>query len=108
MSETAEELLRKALSLDEKDRASLAGALVESLHGEPESGAGPAWEDEIRRRVAELEAHTVATVPWSKVRERLFRGFERDGIQTPFSMLSPREIGTPTEVLSPLEDFFSR
>ena len=76
MSETAEELLKKALSLDEKDRASLAGALVESLHGKPESGAGPAWEAEIRRRVAELEARSVATVPWSKVRERLFHGFE--------------------------------
>jgi putative addiction module component (TIGR02574 family) len=74
MSETAEELLKKALSLDEKDRASLAGALVESLHGEPEPDSKPAWESEIRRRVAELEAHSVKTVPWSTVREQLFRG----------------------------------
>ena len=67
---------RKALTLDEKDRASLAGALVESLHGEPEPGASDAWASEIQRRVAELEAGSVATVPWSQVRERLFRGFE--------------------------------
>jgi putative addiction module component (TIGR02574 family) len=76
MSETAEELLKKALSLDEKDRASLAGALIESLHGEPEPDVEDAWESEIRSRVAELESRSVETVPWSKMRERLFRGFE--------------------------------
>lgn len=76
MSETAEALLKKALSLDEKDRASIAGALIESLHGEPEAGMEEAWEAEIKRRVAELDARSVETVPWSEVRERLFRGFE--------------------------------
>ena len=34
MSENTDELLRKALTLGEKDRALLAGALIESLHGE--------------------------------------------------------------------------
>ena len=76
MSETAENLLRKALSLDEKDRASIAGALIESLHGEPETGVEEAWEAEIKRRVADLDARSVKTVPWSAVRDRLFRGFE--------------------------------
>lgn len=76
MSLTVEELLRQALSLDEKDRASLAGALIESLHGEVEPGAEEAWEAVIKRRVEELEAGAVETVPWSEVRERLFRGYE--------------------------------
>ena len=76
MSETAEQLLRKALSLNERDRASLAGALIESLNTELEPGAEQAWDAEIERRVRELESHSVETVPWSKVRERLFRGFE--------------------------------
>jgi putative addiction module component (TIGR02574 family) len=76
MSETAEQLLRKALALDERDRASLAGALIESLDPEVQSGAAEAWDAEIERRVKELESHSVETVPWSKVRERLFRGFE--------------------------------
>ena len=76
MSKAAEDLLRKALSLDAEDRASLAGALIESLNGavDPESAA--AWEAEIRRRVSELESHAVETVPWSEVRARLFNGFE--------------------------------
>lgn len=76
MSETTDELLRRALSLGEKDRALLAGALVESLHGEADKGVEGAWEAEVQRRVAELESGAVESIPWSKVRERLFRGFE--------------------------------
>lgn len=76
MSETAEELLKRALSLDEEDRASIAGALIESLHGKPEPGVEVAWEAEIRKRVMELDRHAVKTVPWSEVRKRLFRGYE--------------------------------
>lgn len=76
MSQTVEELLRQALGLDEKDRASLAGALIESLHGEVEPGTEEAWEAVIKRRVEELEAGAVETMPWSEVRERLFRGYQ--------------------------------
>ncbi|MEX0899857.1 MAG: addiction module protein [Gammaproteobacteria bacterium] len=74
MSAASEELLRKALSLDERDRATLAGALIESLHGEIESGTDDAWAVEIQRRVSELEANSVDAVPWSQVKHRLFRG----------------------------------
>ena len=76
MNETAEELLKKALALGEQDRALLAGALIESLHGDTEPGTAQAWETEIRRRVGELERSAVESVPWSTVRERLFRGYE--------------------------------
>jgi putative addiction module component (TIGR02574 family) len=76
MGETTEQLLRKVLSLGEKDRALLAGALIESLHGKADSGVEDAWESEIQKRVSELDARAVETVPWSEVRERLFRGFE--------------------------------
>jgi putative addiction module component (TIGR02574 family) len=76
MSPKASEILEQALELDERDRATVAGALIESLEGPGDSGAEEAWSTEIRRRVAELEAGAVATVPWSEVRERLFRGYE--------------------------------
>jgi len=76
MNDTAEQLLRQALSLSEQDRASLAGALIESLHAEVDPDTTEAWDAEISRRVKELEAHAVETIPWSSVRERLFRGFE--------------------------------
>ena len=76
MSPTAEDLLKQALTLDEKDRASVAGALIESLHGQTDPDAEEAWDVEIRRRVEELESGAVETIPWAEVRERLFRGFE--------------------------------
>ncbi|MBW3671767.1 MAG: addiction module protein [Acidobacteria bacterium] len=69
-------LRRHLLRLDEPDRASIAGALIESLHAPAEPGAGEAWDEVIRRRVAELDAGQAQTVPWSAVRARLFDGFE--------------------------------
>jgi putative addiction module component (TIGR02574 family) len=70
------ELLHQALSLDEKDRATLAGALIESLYGAADPDVDEAWEAVIQRRVEELETGAVEAVPWSEVRERLFRGYE--------------------------------
>jgi putative addiction module component (TIGR02574 family) len=76
MTPTAQQLLKQALALDEKDRASVAGVLIESLHGEVDLDAEEAWNAEIRRLVEELESGTVQTIPWSEVRQRLFRGFD--------------------------------
>jgi putative addiction module component (TIGR02574 family) len=76
MSPTAEKLLQQVLTLDEKDRASVAGALIESLHEPGDPGVDEAWDLEIRRRVEELESGAVQGIPWEEIRERLFRGFE--------------------------------
>ncbi len=76
MSPKASELLRQALNLDEVDRASLAGALVESLESATDSNATEEWQAVVQRRVQELESGAVESVGWTEVRERLFRGFE--------------------------------
>jgi putative addiction module component (TIGR02574 family) len=76
MSPSTEELLHAALRLDDSERASLAGALIESLHGPAPAGVEEAWEAVIERRVCELEAGTAETIPWSEVRAHLFSGFE--------------------------------
>lgn len=76
MSLSAEEVLKQALTLDEKDRASVAGALIESLHPGEDQNVEEAWDAEIRRRVEELETGAVKGIPWREVRERLFHGFE--------------------------------
>jgi putative addiction module component (TIGR02574 family) len=76
MSTTAEKLLEQALDLDEKDRARIAGALIESLETCVDPDAKEAWEAEISRRAEEIEAGTVELVPWSEVRKQLFSGFE--------------------------------
>ena len=76
MSPTAEKLLQQVLTLDEKDRALVAGALIESLHEPGGPGVEEAWDAEIRRRVEELDSGAVQGIPWKEVRERLFRGFD--------------------------------
>lgn len=66
------EILHEAAGLPERDRATLAGLLIESLDPEPDADVEAAWADEVRRRVAELDAGTVATVPWEDVKKELF------------------------------------
>ena len=71
-----ENLLRQALTLDDEGRAAIAGALIESLHGEADPGAEAAWDREIERRVRQIDDGTVKMTPWSEVRKRLFHGVE--------------------------------
>jgi putative addiction module component (TIGR02574 family) len=73
MSALRDELFRKALQLDESDRAALAGMLIDSLDGDVEEGAEAAWAIEIERRIAELDAGTIETLPWDAVRDGLRR-----------------------------------
>lgn len=65
------DVFRAAAELSEHDRATLAGLLIDSLEAEPDHEVEPAWTAEIERRVQELTAGTVQTVPWEQVRQRL-------------------------------------
>jgi putative addiction module component (TIGR02574 family) len=71
MSRTFTDLWKEASELSEKDRADLAGLLIESLEGEPDEDVEAAWAAEIESRVAELDAGTVRSIPWEEVRRRL-------------------------------------
>jgi putative addiction module component (TIGR02574 family) len=73
MTQQALELLQKALSLSEQERADLACSLMDSLDSVVDADAEAAWAEEIERRVADLESGKVKTVPWEKVRGG-FRG----------------------------------
>lgn len=72
MTRNLEELFRDAAQLPEHDRATLAGLLIESLEPAAEPDVEAAWSKEIERRVAELDAGTVETIPWEQVRAGLF------------------------------------
>jgi len=64
-------LFRDASELSERDRATLAGLLIESLEAEPDADVEAAWSDEIKRRVADIDSGNVETIPWEEVRRRL-------------------------------------
>ncbi|HEV3315418.1 MAG TPA: addiction module protein [Candidatus Angelobacter sp.] len=78
MTEEVSELLRKALALPTEARAALAGSLLDSLDEAVDESAEAEWEKEIVRRVAELKAGTVKTVPWTEVRHRLSAKLSQD------------------------------
>jgi putative addiction module component (TIGR02574 family) len=79
MSTSVQELLRQAAELDEADRATLAGLLLESLEHEVDERVESAWQEEIARRLADLDADRVQRVPWDEVKAKLMRqsGAER-------------------------------
>ena len=66
------QIFREASELPERDRAALAGLLIESLDPQDESEVEAAWEREIGRRITELDDGSVETVSWEDVRRQLF------------------------------------
>jgi len=73
MKRDAADLLKEALALPPEARASLAGSLIDSLDDQIDEGAEAAWDQEIARRLRELDEGTVKLVPWAEARRRLAR-----------------------------------
>jgi putative addiction module component (TIGR02574 family) len=71
MTEQASELLQKALSLSEEERAQLAGLLIESLDATIDEVAEAAWNQEIAHRIEDLDSGKAKTVRWEEVRARI-------------------------------------
>ena len=64
MTRDAQELLKKTLTLPDKERAELAGNLLASLDVTVDLDADAAWQEEITRRLREVESGQVKTVSW--------------------------------------------
>jgi putative addiction module component (TIGR02574 family) len=70
MMQEAQELLKKALSLPDKERADLAGSLIDSLDATVDENAEAAWQEEIVRRLEEVRSGKVKTTSWDEVRHK--------------------------------------
>lgn len=79
MSAPVKEVLKKALELDEHDRAEVAGALLESLEVKAAPEEEAAFIAELERRAAEMESGAVRGIPWEELWAELQR--ERGGSQ---------------------------
>jgi putative addiction module component (TIGR02574 family) len=77
MTKPVDEVLAKAMRLDAKSRAELVTELLASLDGPPDPDAEAAWEAEIQRRVAALEAGNVALESWDSVKRRIEKDLRR-------------------------------
>jgi putative addiction module component (TIGR02574 family) len=72
MERNLKEVFQEAVQLPERDRAALAGLLIETLDPVSEPDVEAAWSEEITRRLAEIDAGTVELIPWEDVRTELF------------------------------------
>jgi putative addiction module component (TIGR02574 family) len=70
MTQEAQELLKKALALPDKERADLAGSLIESLDNTVDEDAEAARQEEILRRLEEVRSGKAKTTPWNDVRQK--------------------------------------
>ena len=72
MPRDLKEIIKEAAALPDDDRATLAGAMIESLDPRPTPEVKAAWSREIERRVREVEAGTAELADWAEVRAELF------------------------------------
>jgi putative addiction module component (TIGR02574 family) len=62
-------VLLAAQQLPERDRLRLIDALWETVPPESDAPFSDEWAREIERRVAELDAGTATTIPWTQIRD---------------------------------------
>lgn len=68
MTQTAIELLQKALALPERERAELAGTLIDSLDPAIDENLEQSWQNEIAQRMSDIESQKTNTIRWDEVR----------------------------------------
>ncbi|GMU45302.1 MAG: hypothetical protein AMXMBFR26_00840 [Porticoccaceae bacterium] len=74
MATTLKEIEAQAMALSARERGELANRLIASLDGEPHGTPeeiAKAWDDEIARRVADMEAGNTRWTPADEVMARL-------------------------------------
>ena len=76
MTQPAFELLQKALTLSDEERAELAASLIDSLDTNVDAGAESAWNREIAHRIEDLDSGKAKTVSWEEVRRRISAKFK--------------------------------
>ena len=74
MTKAAQSILERAMALDNADRTELAEMLAGTLEPSTDPEYVAAWEDEIRRRIAEVESGAEKPIPWREAMEQIRRG----------------------------------
>jgi putative addiction module component (TIGR02574 family) len=65
------ELLKQALALPPEARAALASRLFESLDDTVDAGAEEQWNNEVARRIEELDSGKVKPISWAEARRQI-------------------------------------
>ncbi|RJP62414.1 MAG: addiction module component, family protein [Ignavibacteriales bacterium] len=68
---TYDDLLSKALLLNDKERALMAERLVSSLDPGYDINSEKEWQEEIERRINEIDKGKVKLLSWNTVKKQL-------------------------------------
>jgi putative addiction module component (TIGR02574 family) len=64
-------LAREAARLSANDQHALLDRIVDALTSTAERHVAEAWDEEIARRVEDLDSGRATPVPWTEVKQRL-------------------------------------
>lgn len=78
MDKAVKKIITQALQTPPKDRDVIAERFISSLDTEADLDVEVAWQQEIHRRVMEVDKGVVDCIPWEVVPERL----RRNGVVT--------------------------
>jgi len=70
MGSEVSDLLKRALALPVDERAALANTLLDSLDT-PNQSVDQAWDEEVVRRMEDLQAGRAITVAWEQLHREL-------------------------------------
>ena len=70
MTPQVSKLLAQALALSVEEQEALAESLISSLGEQLDEGILAAWDEEIKKRIADLDSGRAKTIPWQEVRDR--------------------------------------
>lgn len=71
MSTAVENILTQALQMPPQGRAMIAERLISSLDTEVDWNVEVAWQQEVQRRIDEIDKGEVVCIPWEQVLHRL-------------------------------------
>ena len=71
MVKNTETILIEALKLPVQERAALASRLLASLDEQVDEGVDAAWDQEIAKRLKDIDEGKVQMIPWATVRAEM-------------------------------------
>jgi putative addiction module component (TIGR02574 family) len=74
MTDKSQAIVEQALKLSPTERAEVAEKLIVSLDEVPDADVEQAWQEEIQKRLQQIERGEVKTIPWEEVQKRLQHG----------------------------------
>jgi len=70
LSREVSKLLEQALALSIEEQEALAETLISNLSGRVDERVIAAWDDEVKKRIVDLDSGRAKTISWEEVRQR--------------------------------------